>query len=841
MKPLTHSLSAASAEHTARLEKARAVCKRIAPLWPLKHFVAVNPFLGLADRSFAHACALFDRVAEGGMLMPATFFQSKWITSEITSADLGVALKNIPESLPPTWQKTASQFTTETLVQWIEAGGASAPSQPVFTIAEIAQETNDKPWVAIVVEEIARFCAAYYDAGQSIWRMPWSDAPLYQAWRAVTELDAGSELLGLHGFRSFVKGLPNDLESSLQVSLAKIGVPEPLLADYLHRQLLSIRGWAGHVQYRVREKEMVGLEDDSLLHLLGIRLAYDAALIHLIESRGGRIPWERLEALEPTDESAEPDLVAHLLWHLAFEHALQRHLVGNLLAPKESKASPVKPAVQAVFCIDVRSEMFRRSLEAASDDVETMGFAGFFGLPIEYLSLNQSKGAAQCPVLLLPQYKVRETLQHAGPEARARLLESHQVGKRLSHSWNAFKTSAISCFSFVETAGIAYGPKLFQDAFLPSSAADRAKTDDLGPDLTPAADLSCGIALEARIQLALGALRNMGLTQNFARLVLLCGHGSTTTNNPFGSGLDCGACGGHTGEANARVGAAILNDPEVRQALEKQNISIPEDTWFLAGLHNTTTDDVTLYNLADAPSSHRGDIAKLQSTLAKAAAGNRQKRSPLLGLSGIAPQKIDAAVRERSRDWAQVRPEWGLAGNAAFIVAPRSRTRHLDLGGRAFLHNYNHQADPDNSTLTLIMSAPMVVTNWINLQYYGSTVNNPLFGSGNKVLHNVVGTFGVCLGNGGDLQPGLPLQSVHDGTKWVHEPHRLNVFIEAPQERIEQVIAQVESVRQLVDNAWLNLFAIAPGGNQIHRYLPGLRWEAWATEPVAAKMVFAAG
>jgi uncharacterized protein YbcC (UPF0753/DUF2309 family) len=171
-----------------------------------------------------------------------------------------------------------------------------------------------------------------------------------------------------------------------------------------------------------------------------------------------------------------------------------------------------------------------------------------------------------------------------------------------------------------------------------------------------------------------------------------------------------------------------------------------------------------------------------------------------------------------------VRPEWGLAGCAAFVAAPRTRTRDLDLGGRAFLHDYEWSQDEGFGVLQLIMTAPMVVASWISLQYFGSTVDNQAFGCGNKTLHNIVASVGVLEGNGGDLRTGLPWQSVHDGERYVHEPIRLNVVIEAPREAMNEVLEKHEEVRTLLDRGWLNLWAMDGTGAISHRYAGGLEW-----------------
>jgi uncharacterized protein YbcC (UPF0753/DUF2309 family) len=410
----------------------------------------------------------------------------------------------------------------------------------------------------------------------------------------------------------------------------------------------------------------------------------------------------------------------------------------------------------------------------------------------------------------------------------------------LSKAWKQFKLSSASCFSFVESAGLLYVLKLVTDSFgwtrpVPdpdSAGLGRRDAAALGPDLDAAPpagadeDGHWGIPRDERADVAAFILNAMGLKSRFAPIVLLAGHGSSTVNNPQRAGLDCGACAGQTGEASVRMAAAILNDPAVRATLAERGQPIPDDTWFLPALHDTTTDEVRLLETAALPAKLRPALDRLRSALERAGDITRLERIQFLD----EPVPVDAAgalraVRQRGRDWSQLRPEWGLAGNASFFAVPRARTAHLSLEGRAFLHEYDWRQDAGFEVLKLIMSAPMVVANWINLQYYGSTVDHDHLGAGNKVLHNVVGgRIGVIEGNGGDLRLGLALQSLHDGQRWVHEPLRLSVFIEAPAEAIDQVIDGNGMVHDLVANEWLHLFRLADDGEVLRR-LPAGGWQ----------------
>jgi uncharacterized protein YbcC (UPF0753/DUF2309 family) len=802
--------------------------RRIAPLWPLRHFVAVNPYLGLLEQPFETAAQTLGRRAGARMTAPRSFYAKAIESGRIKDANLEAALA---ESSPV----ADAPNTVEALKGFAARDKSDVEFDTVPTVADVASDITGNNWAEFVTESISAWAGAYFDEGQSYWKSPWADLTPYAAWRAEAAHDRTPEVRGIKGFRQTLQDMPTSAVETIATALDILDVPEDGLDAYLHRLLLTVHGWASYARYQLWEAELYGGEDHTLTDLLAIRLVWEVALMKAFAHDGLPVAWQqqKRELLKAElDGDTQATLAGDLLLQRAFEKAYQRQLIAQLGTEKPAQTITRKQ-VQAAFCIDVRSEVFRRALETVSDDVQTIGFAGFFGFPIEYVRLGDTHGGAQCPVLLTPQFVITEGVSGVSEDELAAITAKRSITQRVTKAWRMFKFGAVSCFGFVGPVGLVYLKNLVLDTLGSSRPVPHPTTFGLDKTtqerLTPTiashemGDRISGMTPEQRLDVAEGVLKAMSLTTGFARIVLLAGHGSTTVNNPYATGLDCGACGGHTGEANARVAVQVLNDPAVRTGLAERGITIPTDTVFVAGLHDTTTDEVLIFDKGSIPASHADDLSQLERQLAQAGHLARAERAALLNIENNLD--TDKSVVRRSTDWSQVRPEWGLAGCAAFIVAPREHTASVDLDGRSFLHSYNWQQDEGFGVLELIMTAPMVVASWINLQYYGSTVDNEFFGSGNKVLHNVVGTLGVLEGNGGDLRVGLPWQSVHDGKNYVHEPLRLNVMIEAPIDAMTEIIERHEAVRQLVDNGWIYLFALDDNGSVTHQYLGDLNWQ----------------
>ena len=801
-----------------------AACAKIAPLWPLSHFVAVNPFVGFADKRFAAVAASAKRIQGADTVMPREWFDAKFKSGDIGMEDLRAAVAMASPEVVESFEAQGEALTVERLVSLLSKPTTEEPAlYQTCSFSAYLDSRLGTDWQLLIREEAAKWCAAYDDEGQSSWKFPWKDLSLYQAWKEAAQIDRNPELSGITGFREAVKSFPADPDEAISQAVELLDMPESHVEELLYRILLTLPGWAGHLRYKDREHEIRGASGNLLHQLLAILLNYEVALYKLHQSdKDFMLGWERNLLEEPELGVAtviDFELAQRLVWQSALENAFELNLRGNI---RPGAADTSRPDVQAVFCIDVRSEVFRRALESTSLHVQTMGFAGFFGLPIDHSVPGLGPSQARCPVLLAPPV---QTSDHCGGLAGYefdQLKFTKILEREDKRSWKRFKEAAASCFTFVETMGLTYAYKMICDAF---GYHPTLQSPDAGrPDFMGSYDA------EARADMAEGILNGLGLKENFAKTVIFCGHGSSTKNNPYASGLDCGACGGHAGDANARLAAALFNMPDVRDALKARGIEIPEDTCFIAGLHNTTTDEVTLF---DTEAADPADIGKLRAALDEAGGICAIERSALLG-EAAEQANVVKAVRERSKDWSQVRPEWGLAGNAGFLVAPRKWTQASTLQSRAFLHEYDATIDPEGKVLEQIIGGPLVVGSWINLQYYGSAADNAHYGSGHKTIHNVVGGVGVALGNENDLRPGLPLQSVHDGEKLIHEPLRLHACIAAETEVLDAILERQEHVRHLVENGWVHLIALGADGRLWARRQPDGSWTQKAPKSVAA-------
>lgn len=764
--------------------------RAIPPAWPLAATVAVNPFLGQADEDLAQVSARLCRVAGTHVTMPRSWYSARIAKGDIIDQDLTEALAASQSQLKP-----AS-------LQHLHAAVAIQRKicQALPTVADLAAASSGTDWPAIIQDRLGAWAAAWFDQGQALWAAPQTGSA-YSAWRATAIRDLTPEIYGLKGFARHVANAPSDAPAAIARATTTLGLSDAALPTALHRLLMTLDGWGQAGRYKLWMAELDGRGDTTTEELLAIRLVWEEALFNAHHDAVAE-RWAEVVKAHALPMAATAEDVIDAILQEATERAEQRRLAHTLISTGNT-AKNDRPVLQAAFCIDVRSEVYRRALESVDARIQTIGFAGFFGLTASHRRFASDIDELRLPVLLNPGIHSR-----TGTDRDVSADRDARIKSRAHRAWGRFKLAAVSSFAFVEAAGPIYVGKLLGDSF---NRRPLPAPHDPAPKIEPALDLS------AKIDAADNILRAMSLTDNFAPVVVLAGHGANVVNNPHSSALHCGACGGYSGEVNARLVATLFNNVDVRAGLALRNIHVPSDTVFVAALHDTTTDTVTVYD-GDVVNSPAG-LRDIRRWFDKARILTSTERALRL------PGAINGtALAQRSRDWAEVRPEWALAGCSSFIAAPRQRTAGKALGGRAFLHDYDWRADSGFKVLELILTAPVVVASWISLQYYGSTVAPAVFGGGNKLIHNVVGGLGVVEGNGGALRTGLPWQSVHDGTDFVHDPLRLTVVVEAPREAIIDILTRHTGVRALFDNHWLHLLVLNDQGQPEFRYDSGLSW-----------------
>lgn len=806
-----------------------AAAKVVSPMWPVESAVAVNPLHDVQELAFDHAA----KIAADAWGARAYFAECEYLSAlqagRFTEADLAAAATGTP--LPA---DVAACYLIAR-VQWQPNGAAD------FMADHLLSGLSD--------EQIAQVLPQPRPAARTMGEQVGLErqvSGLANAWTALLVGEPGMwarfqdrvQDLGLRGLRQTVQSLPTDPVNAIASMLEDV-VPHPVQVAYLSRLLARDSGWAAHVKHA---------DEASLADLVAIRVCFDV----LVARTRGSWHWEQAPAcdlrewaqsqiapladlLGLDDPHVALELASHFdergrlrIWQRAWENRYRNRLVDRVTTrAAEPETDEPAPVAQVVMCIDVRSERMRRHIEAVGH-IATYGYAGFFGLMVRHETASGDV-SDQCPVLVRPEYLITEddSVSHAG------------LPRAIRQAMSAVAAAPGTGFAMAEAVGTLAGLDAVVQTAAPGpwGKGRNRMQPDLRGDLhvgqlatsLAADDLQWGISVAQRAGVAASMLRALGIVEEFSDTLLLVGHAATVENNAFAAAYDCGACGGHGGHVNARIMSAILNDSRVRRLLRTEHgLDIPDRTVAVPAWHNTTTDAITI-DPEDVPPSHTAAVAALTDELEQARDAVLAERLAELPDAGRKGQRAAAA---RAADWAQPQPEWGLAGNAAFVIGPRSLTRGLNLRGRVFLHSYEPGLDVDGSILETLLTAPMQVTQWINNQYYFSVVDPERFGAGDKTTHNAVGGIGVLTGAAGDLRVGLPWQAVYTAApvapgRWNHEPMRLLVLVYASREDISSVLENHPNVANLITNEWISLAAIDPQDDEAYSLGTDLTWSTW--------------
>lgn len=650
--------------------------------------------------------------------------------------------------------------------------------------------------------------------------------------------------------------------------LDELGVSPEHYPSYLSRTLLELPGWSGMVARleHVPSDREPGAPPASLCELTAARLlldveayatcareaGYDGPLAELdrfllsldyaqptgndrnaqalfevcrllglsaaaLSELGAPFANAVARALATFDENTRRRLL-----HEAYEHAHQCEVLDALQLQNRASVPELSPAprFQVLFCIDDREESIRRYFEELDPAHATYAVAGFFGVAMRFRGIDDATAAALCPVVVEPHHAIEETPVPEHEDALVQRQRRRNFAARVrfevadssrSLARGAALTPLLGLFSTLPLTFRVLFPHAAErvrrwasQRALPRPTTRLIVSRDEDALHSPHA---FGFTLEEQAERVAGTLENIGLVRDFAPIVAVLGHGATTANNPHHSAYDCGACGGRNGGPNARAFAAMANAASVRERLRARGIDIPAGCWFVGGLHDTTTDAVQLFDVELLPAALHGELASLRAALDRARGMSALERCRKFehARRTLTPEAALRHVEERAVDLSQARPELGHATNAVCLVGRRALSRGLFLDRRSFLVSYDPEIDPDLRILERVLGAVVPVGAGINLEYYFSTVDNEVWGSGTKLPHNLACLLGVMEGTSGDLRTGLPRQMIE-----VHDPVRLLTIVEAVPEAILEVASRQPELSQLVTNEWVRLASVHP-------------------------------
>lgn len=659
-----------------------------------------------------------------------------------------------------------------------------------------------------------RILCSYLDQGISIWNFPINEKGFLASLRELEK----------YSFNSFfntkrAKQLLMDETISIQSLLNILIDDESMYEQYIFDQQFSHQGWSGMVASieqnpgTLLDKRIISLHDIILFELLLEIDALDKKFGETWAPLKNKIKHKPVGLFEQVPYSEVRDVL--ILFQKAFEWTYYDDVLSSIQLSNSNSAKINNANFQAFFCIDDRECSLRRYIEAEDLKCETFATPGHFNCEFYYQPENGKFVTKLCPAPVHPKFLIKE-------------IENKFKRKKELH-FNQKTHSLLQGWLISQTLGFWSAFKLFFQIFRPTTSpatANSFKHMDKFSKLTVECSdpnhtengLQIGFNVNEMAERVEGLLKSTGLIENFAPLVYVIGHGSSSINNPHYAAYDCGACSGRPGSVNARVFSYMANHKGVRNILKDKGIHIPDSTQFIGGLHDTCRDEFEFFDEENLTSANFERHQKNLQTFSKALALNAKERSRRFDLinTSQSENKIHHKIKLRSVSLFEPRPELNHATNALCIVGRRNLTKGIFLDRRSFMNSYDYSIDPDGTYLFSILKAAAPVCGGINLEYFFSRVDNMKFGAGSKLPHNVMGLFGVANGIDGDLRPGLPKQMIE-----IHDPVRLMIIVEHYPSVVLNTIKKNDDTYEWFKNEWVHLATVHPETKELSYFKRG--------------------
>jgi uncharacterized protein YbcC (UPF0753/DUF2309 family) len=856
---------------------------------PIKDFLHFNALAGFQNISFDKAVTLAGEFYGANAYMPLTYYRAAYKRGQISEMSLNRAVSRFARA-----HNAKNEIIFKALFDYVEVQDARVFNDLVhkqklneFQAAEVLTRIDTKSikqgphsfkirqgcteqlgvdFDAHINPILFRVVSGFLDQGITLWQFPTREVPFYEAVRGLV-VQSKLPLAGFMRRSSSLAWLERSPDEVIEELLSRIVGDSRHYESYVKDTLMAHMGWSGMVNYlESRPKFLTRQRQISLKHFLAFKLILEwefigaqgiefvplASFVRMSENQQERQAHAKRELSFAFLSLQNPELGDEVIfdtsslcqiWHEALEMTGYRELLSAISVHDghRKNAERPKPSVQAIFCLDDRECSFRRYFEEIDPAIETFGWPGFFGIDFLFQSLNDASLIQQCPPVLTPKHVIREVV---GKGQETEFLKQKAQTQKTAVSfelWREASSSLFLGFLAASTLGHLSIFTMFMGLFKPQQLMKSLKSRriDVPTELAlirPEEEVAEGGRWNGFTHLEMAnrvedVLRGMGLTRGFAPLIVALAHGASSVNNPHFAAYDCAACSGKSGAPNARALAIIANMPEVRMLLAERGITIPADTLFLGGFHDTTTDFVDYFDLEQLSLAQRERANAFIQKADLARARNAQERCRRFANTSLEITESQALLEVSKRALALFEPraELGHATCYSCVIGRRDLTRGLFLDRRAFLNSYNPLSDSSGKLLTQILCAAIPVCGNANLDYYFSRIDPSKYGCGTKLSHNVVGLLGVCNGVDDDLRTGLPVQMTE-----LHDPIRLLLVIEQEPDIIKAVLNANPGLLEWVANQWVRIASVDPTTGLMTMCTPELLFEP--VEALATKI-----